>query len=105
MLVPQVLAHQPRITENSITNIVEPEISKAYYAQLSEGPHTYIIQATGSLQLYVNILVPDIPGVSKDVTATIFQNGDFANPIATLEGTNTQWKYFFESFGYDAYWQ
>ena len=55
-----VLAHQPRITERAITSVVDPEVSKAYYAELSGEPHIYTINATGSFNLYVNILVPDI---------------------------------------------
>ena len=100
-----VLAHQPRLTEQVITNIIDPEVSKAYYAELSGEPQTYIINATGSFNLYVNILVPDILGQMKDVTATIFKNGDTAHPVAILGGLNTEWKYFFEPFGYDTYWQ
>jgi hypothetical protein len=61
ILASSVLAHQPRITENGITNVRDPEVSKAYYAQLSNEPQVYVISATGSFQLYVNILIPDIP--------------------------------------------
>jgi hypothetical protein len=53
--------------------------------------------------LYVNILVPDINGQKKDVSATVYKNGDYANPIATLGGANAPWEYMFEPFGYDAY--
>lgn len=60
ILASPVLAHQPRITENVITNVVDPEVSKAYYAQLSNEPQMYVIHATGSFNLYVNILIPDI---------------------------------------------
>ncbi len=105
ILASPVLAHQPRITENVITNVVDPEVSKAYYAQLSNEPQMYVIHATGSFNLYVNILIPDIQWSPKDVQATIFKDGDFAHPIATLGGSKAQWEYFFEPFGYDAYWQ
>lgn len=100
-----VLAHQPRITEQAITSVIDPEVSKAYYAQLTGEPQTYVINATESFNLYVNILVPDILGQMKDVTVTIFKNGDTTHPMATLGGSSPEWKYFFEPFGYDAYWQ
>jgi hypothetical protein len=100
-----VLAHQPRIVEETLTNIVDPEISKAYYAQLSNEPQIYIIDSTEPFNLYVNILLPDIEGQSKDVTATIFKNKDYTNPLATLGGVGAQWKNMFEKFGYDKYWQ
>ena len=100
-----VLAHQPRIVEGNTINIVDPEISKAYYAQLSNAPHTYTIQSAEPFDLYVNILLPYSDGQAKDVTATIFKNKDYANPLATLGGVGTEWKYMFEKFGYDEYWQ
>lgn len=100
-----VLAHQPRITEQTNTNVIDPEVSKAYYAQLKGEPQTYTINATGPFNFYVNILVPDIRGQKKDVTATIFKNGDTTHPIAILGGSNAEWRYFFEPFGYDVYWQ
>lgn len=68
-------------------------------------PQIYRIEATGSFNLYVNILVPDNIGQKKDVTAMVFRNGDYAHPIAVLGGVDAPWKYMFEPFGYDAYWQ
>ena len=103
--VSSAFAHQPRITNQWTNQVIDPEISKAYYAQLPGEPQKYIIEATGSFNLYVNILVPDIIGQKKDVTAIIFKNGDYTHPIITLGGLNAPWKYMFEPFGYNAYWQ
>ena len=100
-----VLAHQPRIVESTVTNIIDPEISKAYYAQLPGEPQIYTINATEPFDLYVNILLPYSLKQNKDITATIFKNQDYAHPIAKLGGTNAEWKYMFEKFGYDAYWK
>jgi hypothetical protein len=105
ILYSPALAHQPRITEQAVTNIIDPEISKAYYAQLSGYPQTYTIVVTGAFNLYVSILVPAIQGQLKDVTATVFKDRDYAHPISVLGGSHAEWKYFFEPFGYDAYWQ
>ena len=90
-LVPTAFAHQPRITNQWTNQVIDPEISKAYYAQLPGEPQKYIIEATGSFNLYVNILVPDIIGQKKDVTAIIFKNGDYTHPIITLGGLNAPW--------------
>ena len=38
-----VFAHQPRITEDGKIDVVNPEISKAYYGELKGGPHIYTI--------------------------------------------------------------
>lgn len=101
-IVPTVAyAHQPRIIESTETNITDPEISKAYYAELQGKPHTYLLNATEDFDLYVNTLLPDIPEQKKDVSAEIFKNGQ---SIATLNGNDFEWTKFFEPFGYDNYW-
>ena len=97
----QSLAHQPRMTEATNTVVEDPEISKAYYAELQGIPQTYTITATGSFHLYVNILVPYRPDQPKDITVRIAKDGA---PLATLDGANAEWKKFFEPFGYDTYW-
>lgn len=97
-------AHQPRITTQAVTVVTDPEISKAYYAQLSGAPQTYTIRATAPFDLYVNLLVPDIAGQQKDVSAVILKNGDARNPVATLAGPGFAWTRFFEPFGHDTYW-
>lgn len=95
-------AHQPRVVEGHQTAVVDPEISKAYYGQLSLVPDVYTITATTSFNLYVNVLVPDIAGQKKDVSATITKDGRM---VAVLDGTTYAWKSMFEPFGYDTYWQ
>lgn len=101
-LVPSLaLAHQPRITESHLTEVFEPEISKAYYAELKGEPDVYTIEATEPFNLYVNILVPDIAGQKKDVSAVLLKEG---TEFATLNGTNFEWKQFYEPFGADTYW-
>ncbi|MFS8120504.1 MAG: DUF2892 domain-containing protein [Microcoleus sp.] len=95
-------AHQPRIaTENPIT-VTDPEVSKAYYGTLSGAPVVYRIAAEKPFALYVNVLVPDIAGQKKDVSALILKDG---KQVASLDGTNFEWKQFFEEFGHDTYWE
>jgi len=97
----QSLAHQPKITEATNTVVQQPEISKAYYAELQGIPQTYTITSTGSFNLYVNILVPYRPDQPKDITVSIAKDGA---PLATLDGASAEWQKFFEPFGYDTYW-
>lgn len=97
------LAHQPRITESRLTNVPSPEISKAYYAKLAGVPDVYVINSTTDFDLYVNVLVPDIAGQNKDVSATIAKLGD-SSPLATLAGPTHTWTKFYEPFGADTYW-
>jgi hypothetical protein len=97
-------AHQPLITESRLTQVPDPEISKAYYSKLTGEPDTYVIQTSDAFDLYVNVLVPDTDGQKKDVSAVIIKDGDTEKPLAALEGTNFEWKKFYEPFGADTYW-
>lgn len=98
------LAHQPRITESRLTQVPDPEISKAYYGKLTGEPDVYIIEASEPFDLYVNVLVPDIAGQKKDVSAAVIKDGNTEAPLAVLEGINFEWKQFYEPFGADSYW-
>lgn len=99
-----VYAHQPRLTESRQTFVTDPEISKAYYGKLNGEPDVYFIQAADAFDLYVNVLVPDIEGQKKDVSAVIMKDGNAETPIAVLDGNTYEWKQFYEPFGADAYW-
>lgn len=102
LLLPSIaLAHQPRITESRLTQVLDPEISKAYYGKLQGVPDTYVIEATEPFNLYVNVLVPDIEGQRKDVSAVIMLDGA---QLAVLSGTDFAWERFYEPFGADSYW-
>ena len=97
-------AHQPRITESRLTQVPDPEISKAYYAELVGEPDVYVINASEPFDLYVNVLVPDIAGQKKDVSAVVIKDGNTENPLAVLDGPNFTWEKFYEPFGADTYW-
>lgn len=108
-LVPALAsAHQPRITESRLTQVPDPEISKAYYAELSGEPDVYVITSSEAFDLYVNVLVPDIAGQKKDVSAVILQKDLSAQAdgkeLTVLDGPNFTWTKFYEPFGADTYW-
>jgi len=98
----EVLAHQPRIVEYEKINVTKPEISKAYYGELSGKPHIYMIEASSTIDLYVNVLVPFIEGPGKNVIVKIFK-GD--QSLGSLSPGEKDWKEFFEPFGQSMYWQ
>jgi len=103
LLLPTVtFAHQPRIVKDNLTIVTLPEVSKAYYGKLSGTPAVYIITADKAFALYVGVLVPDIAGQKKDVSAVILKDGE---QLALLDGTSFEWKQFFEEFGRDTYWE
>ena len=95
-------AHQPRIVEDRLTVVTEPEISKAYYAKLEGVPDIYTISSSQDFELYVGILVPDIAGQKKDITVIVLKDG---NQIAVLDGNTFAWTQFYEPFGADNYWK
>ncbi len=93
-------AHQPRITESRLTTVPDPEVSKAYYANLVGEPDVYVINAPAPFDLYVGILVPDIASTKKDILAEVFKGDE---KIAVVGGANATWKPFFEPFGQSNY--
>jgi len=98
-------AHQPRLVDDRPSIIVrDPEISQAFYARLAGNPQTYYIWSEAPLRLYVNLLVPDIPGIETDYEAAIFRETDGKEELlARLDGKAYAWRPFFEPFGGDRY--
>jgi len=97
--------HQPRLVGfvDSI-EVKNPQISQAFYAELTGRPQTYTIRSEASLRLYVNILVPDIPGIETDYEAVVSRSTETGEEIvARLDGAAFDWKPFFEPFGGDRY--
>jgi len=98
----KVLAHQPRLVEMKKINVTEPEISKAYYGNLSGKPHIYTISTSSPIDLYVNVLVPFIEGPEKNVIVKIFKGEQLMGILSPKKGN---WKEFFEPFGHSMYWK
>ena len=62
------LAHQPRLVgDDLVIKVEDPEISKAYYGTLKGEPAIYIIQSNEPFNFYLDLLVPDVEGVNKNV--------------------------------------
>lgn len=98
-------AHQPRLVDDRPTiEVRDPEISQAFYARLAGHPQTYMIRSEVPLRLYVNILVPDRPGIDTDYEAVVSRvAGSGQEILARLNGRAFAWKPFFEPFGGDHY--
>jgi len=94
-------AHQPHmVTDTGVTRVDRPEVSKAFYAELSGEPAVYEIVSPDSFDLYVNILVPDEVGIPTDLSVTVTRGPD---TIAALQGPVYKWTKFYEPFGGDSY--
>jgi hypothetical protein len=102
-----VSAHQPKIIKNQNLIIVQnPEVSQAFYSQLKSAPQIYQIIQDKPFALYVNLLLPQLPSVNKNLSAEIYQ-GSVAkeNLITTLDGPSAEWTKMYEPFGGDNYFQ
>jgi hypothetical protein len=99
-----IFAHQPRLVLKKDLAfdypqiIQKPEISQAFYGELTGSSHFYQITSDKDFNLYLNILVPDIKGARTDFSVEV-TNGETLN----LNGKTFAWQKFFEEFGGDHY--
>jgi hypothetical protein len=103
LLLLPVAAHQPALVRESLTIVNDPEVSQAFYGELHGSPAYFQIQSSTGFDLYVQLTLPDVPGIGKDVSARITKDGD-PGFIEVLDGTNHTWTPFYEEFGGDEYW-
>ncbi len=102
------LAHQPRLVAGTRTEILNPEISQAFYGQLSGSPAFYEIKSERPFNFYFGLLVPDIPGQEKNFSArlVIKEEGEKTGRIIyVLNGLKFDWQPYFEKFAGDAYYK
>jgi len=103
LFLPDVFAHQPRLVCDETTILVDqPEISKAYYGSLRGKPAVYRIASGEPFRLYVNILVPDMQAIDKDVSVKILKQGEV---LSVLDGGGFDWTQFYEPFAGDTYFR
>jgi len=103
---PTALAHLPRlVTGDQAVKVQDPEVSQAFYARLRGNPAVYEIRAPGEFLLYVNLLVPDVPGIATDISARVIRVGEDGGEtiLSFLDGENSRWEPFFEPFAGDRY--
>lgn len=97
-----VFAHQPRIVARGPVQVSEPEVSKAYYDELSGGPRIYRIEEDKPWNLYLNILVPKESNGSGRYDAILYDVNSGKN-VAVLESVSRPWEPYWEEFGRDWY--
>lgn len=99
------LAHQPYYlpNEQGTVQVADPEVSKAYYGQLTGVPQLFEIKSQVDFQLYANILLPDVPEINKQMLVEIWQKGEDTKKLFILDGRNFDWQPFYEEFAGDNY--
>jgi dipeptidase E len=104
----EALAHLPRLIYNSrqdIIEIINPEVSQAFYDQLNGKPREYAVNSENGFTLYANLLVPEFSNYNGRYSAKIFEikNGE-ESEIAFLDGqTGFVWQELYEPYGRDYY--
>jgi len=99
-------AHQPHMAVGRTTLVANPDVSQAFYAELKGQPDEYLFSLTEPLLLFLNVLVPDIPGVHEDYTVQLFRRTSSGDSLVrTLDGTNADWTQFHEPVANDDYLQ
>lgn len=104
---PVVDAHQPRLvaySDNSEYNpfiVEDPEVSKAYYGELKGNPEYYVIDIKQPSSIYFNVLIPDVSGEKKFVSAEVLDSSK--QRILLLDGAGYNWTKFYEEFARDDY--
>jgi len=102
LIAGHIIAHQPRLVEESFTLIKNPEVSQAFYGELTGEPVFYRIESNEPFNLYVGILVPDIENIDKDLLVEISKDNEF---YYLLDGVNFEWQSFHEEFANDDYFK
>lgn len=99
-----VSAHQPRVVgKGNHVEIKKPEVSQAFYAELTGQPDIYSLTVSKTLEFYLSILVPDLPDRRIDFEVNVVDGNSRA--LISLPGSDHDWKPFFEPFVADRYLQ
>ncbi len=107
LLFAAAFAHQPRfvigynLTLENPYSVVAPEVSKAYYGELSGNPDYYIIVAKDPFDFYAQVDSPLAPNEARRFSIEILNSSK--EPIAFAYENESDWHQWFEPFGGDWY--
>ncbi len=103
-------AHVPNIvTQTSLKDIFiieDPELSQAFYGQMTGFPHTFEIRSQKPFSLFTQILLPDIESSKNNVSGIIIKeqpNGGRVIEITRIRAKDGSWDTWYEPFGGDRY--
>ena len=108
-LVQVAEAHNPRVietpTQNEVMPLESPRISQAIYGTLEGYPHMYEFATRKQMELFVEVLEPDIRGARRNISGIILKvNLDGSvREVARLRAKEAKWESFFEPWGGDRY--
>jgi hypothetical protein len=107
IIVESASAHQPRIVSGEeIIQIENPEVSQAFYGELNGEPAYFEINSIEPFRFYIGILVPDLEGVKKDISARVYlEEVNDEKELLFLDGSNYNWEPYYEEFAGDSYYK
>lgn len=95
-------AHQPKfVDKQNEIQVIDPEVSKAYYGELTGQPAVYTVASGTEFNFYVGILSPDLPNARTDYQVKITDNS--GKTVANLNSPLQEWKRWHEEFAGDWY--
>ena len=107
-----LLAHQPKLINYSpsIDNphqVIDPEISKAYYGKLNGEPHYYIIDSKEEFLFYTGILSPKVDDDPLWLSIAVYSINEKNNKILKFfaDGQSFEWEAWYEPYARDWYWK
>jgi hypothetical protein len=106
------LAHAPvrdeghyALTREDPFVIVEPEISKAYYMELTGEPHVYRIDSLKAFDFYAGLLQPKLEECPMTRTFSLELLDESFRRMDWADGSTDRWTAFYERFARDWYWK
>ncbi len=104
----EVFAHQPKLINYSPTlekphEVINPEISKAYYGKLTGEPHYYIINNETDFLFYTSILSPKTNDTYTWLSLEVLDSNK--NLIYKADGSKFNWTPWYEPYARDWYWK
>ena len=103
-----ILAHQPKLITHSSSfdkphEVIFPEISKAYYGQLTGEPDYFVIKSEKDFLFYTSILSPKTSDTYKWLSLEVQDgNGDI---LYKADGSKFNWTPWYEPYARDWYWK
>lgn len=103
-----ILAHQPKLITHSSSfdkphEVIFPEISKAYYGQLTGEPDYFVIKSEKDFLFYTSILSPKTSDSYKWLSLEVQDgNGDI---LYKADGSKFNWTPWYEPYARDWYWK
>ena len=103
-----IFAHQPKLIKNSPSleepyHVIDPEISKAFYAKLTGEPHYYKIESKEEFLFYAGILSPKVADDYIQFDIEVVDKNE--NTIFYIEDKSAPWYAWYEPYARDWYWK